>query len=145
MEIKVLRKIYTGTSTIGELSIDGKFFCYTLEDVCRDVNRNGIKDAEEIKEHGKTAIWAGRYEVILNVSNRFKVLMPLLLNVPHFAGIRIHNGNTAEHTEGCILVGDSKSANFIGNSKVTFARLMVLLKNAAKKESIFITIVNIGS
>jgi len=115
--------------TIGELYINGKFQCYTLEDVER---KSKIK--------GKTAIPTGRYEVILNMSNRFKRVMPLLLNVPNFEGVRIHTGNSAKDTEGCILVGRSAyiDNNVIGESRIAWNKLMDILTNA--KEKIFLTI-----
>lgn len=133
MEIQVLRQEYTPKSTIGQMLIDGRFECFTLEDRVRPV-----------KIPRETAIPAGRYEVVVNMSNRFKVRMPLLLNVPNFEGVRIHNGNTHEHTDGCILVGASKSQDFIGNSKVTFAALMKKLEAAAAREKIFIDVVDEG-
>ena len=80
---------------IGDLYIEDDFFCFTLEDELRD---------RSVKVYGKTCIKADRYEVVLTVSNRFKRLMPLLLNVPMFEGIRIHGGNTSVDTLGCILV-----------------------------------------
>ena len=130
MEIKVIRKTFSSVSTIGEMYLDSKFFCYTLEDFDRDLNKDGdLKDAGETKVNGKTAIPRGKYDVVINMSNRFKVLMPLLINVPGFEGVRIHNGNKAEHTEGCILVGSSKANNFIGNSKPTFEKLMKILQD----------------
>lgn len=139
MKLTVFRKTYTNRSTIGELHIDGKFFCYTLEDYCRDHNRDGdLQDAGEKKVFGKTAIPSGTYNVILSFSNRFKRLMPEVLNVPGYAGIRIHNGNTPEHTEGCLLVGSSIDRDFVGNSKVTFSHLMAKLTVAAKNEKITI-------
>jgi len=141
MELKLVRSIYSDKSTIGQLSINGSNFCDTLEDVCRDANRDGdLQDPGEQKVYGKTAIPAGRYEVILNQSARFKKLMPLLLNVTGFEGIRIHNGNKPEHTEGCILVGKKTGPDFVGNSVDTFDRLMIRLKAIATKERIFITI-----
>lgn len=85
----------TDRNVIGDLFIDGEFFCYTLEDEIR---------AEGVKVYGKTCIDSGRYKVILNRSNRFKRIMPLLLNVPRFEGIRIHGGNTSKDTHGCPLV-----------------------------------------
>jgi hypothetical protein len=112
MELKLKRLHKTDKSTIGELSIDGVFECYTLEDVERDV-----------KVYSKTAIPKGEYKVIINQSNRFKKLMPLLLNVPNFEGVRIHSGNKAEDTEGCILVGQTRSLDFIGNSKKAYDKL----------------------
>lgn len=113
MKIVVVRDTFTENSTIGKMLIDGAFFCYTLEDTIRDV-----------KIAGETAIPYGTYKVIVNMSNRFQRMMPLLLNVPNFEGVRIHNGNTKEHTHGCILVGSTKSKDFIGNSKSTFNALM---------------------
>ena len=142
MELKLNRKIYTKNSTIGELIINGVFFCHSLEDVIRDINRNGNFDGAESKIHSKTAILAGRYEVIINMSTRFKKLMPLLLDTPFFKGIRIHNGNTPEHTEGCILVGSTKDVDFVGSSVDTYGRLMIRLNNAIKTEKIFITVVD---
>jgi hypothetical protein len=66
--------------------------------------------------------------------------MPLLLKVKGFDGIRIHTGNTAKDTLGCILVGKSRSENQIGNSRIAYANLFEKLKKASKKEKIFITI-----
>jgi len=113
MKLTLKRLTRTNLSTIGELYIDGKFECYTLEDVERD-----------IKIKCETAIKKGTYKVILSMSNRFKKVMPLLLNVPEFEGIRIHSGNTNHDTEGCILVGKTRSTDFIGGSRTAFASLM---------------------
>ena len=107
MILELKRKIFTDDSTIGELSIDGKFVCYTLEDKVRDVKIKNV-----------TAIPYGKYELAITFSNRFQQYMPLLLNVPGFEGVRIHSGNKSADTEGCILVGSSKSLNFIGSSRV---------------------------
>lgn len=129
MILELKRKIFTDDSTIGEISIDGEFVCYTLEDKVRDVKIQNV-----------TAIPYGKYEVIINFSNRFQKYMPLLLKVPGFEGVRVHPGNKSADTEGCILVGSSKSLNFIGNSRVTYNSLFAKMKLAAKKEKIFINI-----
>jgi len=126
MEIKIKRLHRTDHSTIGELSIDGKFECFTLEDIERDV-----------KIKSETAIPKGTYKVIINRSNRFKRLLPLLLNVPNFEGIRIHSGNTNHDTEGCILVGLTRSQDFIGQSRKAFNKLFKKMQNV---ENITITI-----
>lgn len=135
MHLTVTRKEFTEESTIGELSVNGQFFCYTLEDKVRDIGKDG-----EGKVPGKTAIPYGQYEVICNKSDRFKKYMPLVLGVPFFSGIRIHSGNTDVDTEGCILVGFVRGKNFIGESKKAFNALMKLLA-AEKKEKIFISVV----
>lgn len=129
MEIVVKRETFSEDSTIGKMYINGEFHCYTLEDKVRDVKIPHI-----------TAIPKGKYEVILNFSNRFQQVMPLLLNVPNFDGVRIHWGNYSKDSSGCILVGSTKGVNFIGNSKSQYAKLLIALKKSAKGEKIFITI-----
>ena len=111
MQITIKRLHKTDKSTIGELLIDGIFECYTLEDIERPV-----------KIKAETAIPKGTYKVIINQSNRFKRLMPLLLNVPNFEGVRIHAGNTNHDTEGCILVGRTRSKDFIGQSRKAYEK-----------------------
>lgn len=129
MDLNVKRLVFSEESTVGELSINGEFECYTLEDKVRPV-----------KIKGKTAIPSGRYEVIINFSQRFQRQLPLLLKVPDFEGVRIHPGNTAANTEGCILVGETKDENFVGHSRLAFDRLFEKLKAASQTEKIFIEI-----
>ena len=119
MIITIKRLYRSENSTIGEMTIDGKWECYTLEDVERDV-----------KIKSETAIPKGTYKVIINKSNRFKKLLPLLLNVPNFEGVRIHPGNSNHDTEGCILVGRTKSKDFIGQSRKAFESLFAKMKLA---------------
>ena len=117
MNLTLYRKWFTDISTTGVLFIDDAFFCYTLEDAVR-----------EQKVYGKTAIPYGKYEVVITYSPRFQKNMPLLLNVPNYEGVRIHTGNTARDTEGCILVGKSKGYDFIGGSRNAFNELMERIK-----------------
>lgn len=120
MKITLKRKSLTAECTIGALYIDGVFECYTLEDTVR-----------EVKIAGVTAIPKGIYRVIINISNRFKRLLPLLLDVPGFEGVRIHPGNTAKDTEGCILVGTSElNGSSIGSSRVAFDALFAKMQAA---------------
>ena len=115
----ILKRIFKGPDyTIGRMSIDGKYFCDTLEDTVR---------APGVKIPGKTAIPAGKYKIKLTESLRFKKLMPRLENVPGFTGVLIHSGNTAEDTEGCILVGRNRVKGKVLDSRETFARLFRLL------------------
>jgi len=107
--------------TIGSLSIDGDFECWTLEDTVR---------AAGVKVMGATAIPPGTYRVDITWSNRFKQPMPLLLNVPMFEGIRIHSGNTAENTEGCILVGQDRLAKSLGRSRAAYRLLFAKLRES---------------
>lgn len=141
MELLLNRRIYSPNSTIGNLQVNNVFQCFTLEDVDRDKNKDGdLNDTGEAKVFGKTAIPRGRYEVMISYSNRFKKVLPLLLNVPSFKGIRIHSGNKPEDTDGCILVGNTTSKDFIGESRLAFADIMLKLEIASIKEKIYITV-----
>lgn len=111
MKLKVERTWCGPKCTIGTLSIDGANECFTLEDVVR---------ADGAKVYGETAIPAGTYKVIISYSNRFKRDLPLVADVPGFVGIRIHPGNTAEDTDGCILVGQAKGPDSVTNSRAAF-------------------------
>lgn len=114
MDIEI-KRIYKGAEyTIGRLSIDGKYFCDTLEDTVR---------APGVKVRGKTAVPAGRYRVVLSESPRFKRILPLLVDVPNFEGVRIHPGNTAKDTEGCLLVGFNQLKGKVVASRATFQKL----------------------
>lgn len=136
MELK-LNRIFLGSSaTIGELYIDKKYIANTLEDRVRP---------EGEKVYGKTAIPEGTYEMVLSYSPRFKKILPEILNVPNFTGIRIHCGNSSADSSGCILVGtwDGEKEDWVSDSKVAFNKLMSLLQKAAdNKEKITITINN---
>ena len=138
MKLTLKRIALRPTYTIGKLYIDGKYFCDTCEDCVRDTNKNGWFD-EEKKVYGETAIPYGTYKVILSMSNRFKRVLPLLLDVPEFSGIRIHSGNTADDSLGCILVGENKQVGKVLNSRKTEKKLMKVLQ--ATDEDIEIEIV----
>ena len=140
MEIIVQRETYTNDSTIGTLTYGGSK-CYTLEDKVRDVNKDGdLNDIGESKVYGETTIPSGRYQVVITFSNRFKKQLPLLINVKGFEGIRIHAGNTKENTHGCILLGNTKGVNMIGESKIATTAFISWLQKVIKTEKVFITI-----
>jgi len=119
MNILLERDICNDEYTLGEMSIDGEFFCFTCEDAIRD---------KKIK--GQTAIPEGKYEIVLTWSNKFQKVLPLLKDVPNFDGIRIHSGNTKEDTAGCILVGLTRLTHGVGRSRDAMAKLMPLLQSA---------------
>ena len=137
MELKLKVIARRDTYSIGKLYIDGIYFCDTLEDTVRDINHNGKFDNGEVKVYGKTAIPFGKYSVVYTHSPKFKRKLPLLLNVPQFEGIRIHPGNTAEDSLGCILVGKNTVVGKLTESKVTSDKLNNLIKTAINnKENI---------
>ncbi len=131
MDLLLQRELSTDISTIGRLYVDGQFQCFTLEDVVRE----GPKLAHE------TAIPAGRYRVVITPSERFGRMLPLLVDVPDFTGIRIHPGNTAADTSGCILVGGWREMNRIGGSQLALAALQPKIAAAlARNEDCWIEI-----
>lgn len=136
MKLTLNRILLGKEATIGELLVNNEYQCDTLEDRVRP-------DGEKV--YGKTAISAGTYEIKLTHSPKFRRILPEILNVPNFTGIRIHPLNRAEESEGCIGVGEwnGKDTNWISNSKKTFDKLFTILENANKnKEKITITINN---
>ena len=141
MKLKLKRIALKDTYTIGKLYIDDEYFCDTLEDTVRDLNKNGVFDNGEKKIYGKTAIPYGTYNVKWTYSNKFKKYMPLIENVPSFAGIRIHAGNSSADTQGCILVGENKAVGKVLNSKNTVNKLYPIIQNACKKGSVTIEVV----
>lgn len=123
MKLKLVRKYKCLNYTIGHLYINDKYFCDTLEDKVRQL------DSIEDKIKHKTAIPKGKYKVVVTMSPRFKRLLPLLLNVPFFEGIRIHRGNDENDTSGCIIVGENKIKGKVINSTYYEEKLVELLKN----------------
>lgn len=123
MELRLERLWPKNTYTVGRLFIDGVFFCNTLEDRVVDKNKNGVFDRDEKKVYAQSAIPYGKYKVIYNWSPKFGRNLPRLLNVPHFDGILIHPGNTAEDSAGCILVGNNTETGRLTNSRYTSDKL----------------------
>lgn len=152
MEI-ILKRLYKKDDyTIGKLYLNSEYFCDTLEDKVRDLNKDGdLNDEGEGKVYGKTAIPYGRYEVTMKVqspkySKRASYLwcggyLPRLLNVPHFEGILMHAGNSAEDSQGCLICGENKVKGRVINSMATLKRLYPKLKSASDRgEEIWMTI-----
>lgn len=122
MKLLLIREAYTEGYTLGKLYINGEFECHTLEDEIRNV-----------KIYGETAIPCGTYDIIVTMSNRFKKELPILLDVSNFSGIRIHSGNTAADTSGCILVGKDPRPNWVGDSRRTFKALMLKIRSGLSR------------
>jgi hypothetical protein len=87
-----------------------------------------------------TAIPCGRYEVIVNHSQKLKRRLPLLLNVEGFTGIRIHAGKNERHTEGCILVGDNKTKGSLENGPYWESFIRDMIEEALKTEKVYLTV-----
>lgn len=117
MKLLLKRRFLGEEYTIGSLFINGHYFCDTIEDKVRDLNKDGdLDDPGEGKVYAETAIPYGKYPVDLTMSPKFKRLVPLIKNVKGFTGIRIHRGNTAKDSAGCILPGENKVKGKVINS-----------------------------
>lgn len=133
MMLRLIRTTYHDDHTAGELYVDDTLVARTLEDQARPPGA--------AKVPGATAIPAGEYHVALTRSPRFGRVLPLLLGVPGFTGIRIHAGNTARDTNGCILVGTTYRAGALHESARAMGTLMQLLEAAsAARDDIIISI-----
>lgn len=142
MKLTVHRKYRQNAYTIGDLYVNGKKFCNTLEDTDRGLMQaDPIEHIRAVKVPGETAIPVGTYKVAMNiVSPKYHAVdfykrlcggkVPRLQDVPGFEGILIHAGNTAADTEGCVLVGQNTEKGMVTNSRATFAELYGKMKAA---------------
>nr|DAY45778.1 MAG TPA: hypothetical protein [Crassvirales sp.] len=145
MEILINRKWKRETYTISTLSINGKYFCDVIEDKDRNLDSSMSLDTiKSLKKKGITAIPTGTYEVTLSVvspklslSPFYKKVcqgrVPRLLNVKGFDGVLIHAGNSAEDSEGCLIVGLNKEKGKVLYSRDTFTKLYDILKQSKEK------------
>ena len=142
MRLLVQRSPSVGGATIGKLYIDGDFACHTLEDEVREIAGQPV---QAWKIHGATAIPAGAYRVTLETSPRFGFDTPTLHDVPGFQYIRMHAGNTSDHTEGCLLLGmRATDVSLVGGtSRPAVALIKSELRRAIDHgETIIIEIIN---
>lgn len=136
--LDLIRRYYGADYTIGSLYIDGRYFCDTLEDTVRKLpvscpdTPKGRPCACKEKVYARTAIPAGTYTVTMQHSPRFKRVLPLLHDVPHFLGILVHSGNDPEDTAGCILVGKNDVRGKVVESRNTSDQLNKLLARAER-------------
>ena len=142
MNLTLKRLNLTPNYTEGELYVNGVYFCKTLEDTNRDLNKNGQFDNNEKKVYGETCIPYGKYKVILSYSPKFKRELPEILEVPDFQGIRIHRGNKISDTLGCVLCGEKVKNGYLSNSTPYEIKLVELFKQTkSRNEESFIEII----
>ena len=148
MEIRIDRAWKRPGYTISRVFLDGVRFgdgrkwCNALEDEDRGLKKEmSVDDILSVKVKGNTAIPTGRYEVQMSWSPRFKRMMPLLKAVPGYTGVRIHSGNSAKDTEGCILFGCNDKVGWISNSTYWTTMITGIIKAAIERgESVYMTI-----
>jgi len=130
MNLRIIRKTFTEKSTIGELHINGQFFCYTLEDKDRGLDDSmSLLTIKAKKIFGLTAIPYGSYKMIVNVSPKMGRLLPRFVNIKGFDGVLIHRGNTATDSLGCVIVGYKKGIDSVYESTKAEADLVSKIKN----------------
>ncbi len=127
MKLRLVRHLWT-KATIGDLYMDGTWFCHTLEDQDRALEDGGIKIPAE------TAIPLGAYQITIDFSNRFHREMLHVLDVPQFDGVRIHAGNSTADTEGCILVGEDMEGETLSRSRIALERLQHEVAQAVDRD-----------
>lgn len=142
MELKLIRKEFLPDRCLGELFIDGKYFCKTLEDKDRGLRKDMTnKEIDDIKITGSTACPSGKYRIVLSYSIKLKRFLPLILDVPRGKGVRIHKGSNPDYTSACPLVGFGISKkNTLTGIKQAEEALMKILKVANLTEPLYITI-----
>jgi hypothetical protein len=130
-------------ATFGGLSIDGTWFCHTLEDAIREIPGQPV---ESWKIHGKTAIPSGRYRVTLEYSPKFGADTITLQGVPGYIGVRMHGGNTVDDTDGCPIVGTTidREAPRIAGAQISgiLLALKARVRVALNRGDVWIDIVN---
>lgn len=160
MEILHIRKWFTEKSTVGEYFIGGTRLCYVIEDKDRGlINSMPLDEINKLKVHSLTCIpYTDKpYEIIISRSNRFSkqasdkagkpvdIFLPEVLNVPGFAGVRIHSGNKPEDSEGCQLPGFNYqpqiNPNYLGDSRSAFAMIQAKIEQALKTEKVYLRII----
>lgn len=142
MKLTLKRINLNPSYTEGELYVDGQYLCKTLEDTNRDLNKNGIFDGTEKKVYGETCIPYGTYAMAISYSPKFKRVLPEVLNVEGFTGIRIHRGNKISDTLGCILPGEKVSNGVLSNSTPYEIKIIELMQQAInKKETVILEII----
>lgn len=138
MRLTLVRRWNKKDYCIGDLYINGKWFCNVLEDVDRGLDDSMSEDEiKQLKVKTQTAIPTGIYTVLLTYSPKYKKVMPLINNVKGYSGIRIHSGNSSKDTEGCLLVGKNTVVGRLTDSRNTFN---ALFKRLLQKGSNKITI-----
>ena len=142
MELKLIRKYRCSNYCIDKLYINNEYFSDALEDPDRRLTDSmSLEQIKKIKIKGNTCIPYGTYNVTITYSPRFKRNLPLINNVKGFEGIRVHNGNTPQNTEGCLLLGFNNIKGQVIDSKVTVNKFIDIVQKALNKgEKVTITI-----
>ena len=124
INLLIIRDTFTEKSTIGKLFINGEEFCDTLELAWRDNQRS------------VSCIPAGEYKARIRLPRESATrdyIHLLIEDVPDRSYILFHRGNTAKDSRGCVLVGQSRKQDYVGNSRLAMDLLMKEIINLGGK------------
>ena len=143
MKLTIKRTITRNNYTLGELYIDGQFFCSTLEDRDRGLTQSmSVEQIKSMKVPGETAIPKGTYKVTLDVvSPKFSKYpfymevcegkLPRLIDVKGYEGVLIHVADGIKRDallQGCIGIGNLSSEEYLINGKQVFTEFYNRIK-----------------
>jgi hypothetical protein len=127
------RDVFGADATLGRLLVGGESFGFVCEDEDRGLEQTmPLDEIKRLKVLSETAIPRGTYKVSKTWSPKYRRDMYLVHDVPGFAGIRIHSGNTEDHTAGCLLPGLTRDASAMAvySSRKAVAALEAILDEA---------------
>lgn len=111
----IIRDSIEGDAVFGSLLVGGVKVCDTLE-------------------NKKKLIPCGEYSLNVSKSPKFNRMLPLIYNdkVSMIRGIRMHAGNSAKDSAGCVLVGFGRNGDKLINSRNAESAVTGLAANDAK-------------
>ena len=145
MEIYLNRYYLSEWGTSGNLYIDGKFYCHTLELPWKDNKRK-----ESCVPEGKYNVVFREEPTPMTMKYRerydFFNFHLMLEKVKNRSGIYIHVGNTIKDSYGCILIGNGTNTDhYLSDSTKRYKDLYGRIAQAKRSdEAINMTIDRLG-
>lgn len=130
MELHLKRDHFSGESSLGRLSVDGIFECFTLEPPLAP--KQNVNHASAIPD--------GRYKVSRYASPRAGFDVLLLHNVPGYDFVEVHPGNFSHDSKGCVLPGLQRGKDVVFTSRIAFGQLTDKVFPALEAGEVWITV-----
>ena len=130
MKIVVERFMFDKNYTMSRVYVDDKFYCFGLEPYDASITKETpVEDIKSLKtKYGKIAVPLGEYELVYNWSNKYQKMLPLVMDTPGFAGVRLHAGNKIDDTRACLLLGKFYMNGVISDSRATMNKFIAYWK-----------------
>ena len=135
----LFRQVRNVAFTLGLLVGGGSLAYYTVEDAVRPLV-NCTPTTCVGKVPGLTAIPPGTYWIKDTYSPKYKKNVLQIMDVPGFQGIRIHSGNSADDTEGCLVLGKQRTLNGVAQSNPALIEFNAKVREQLKTGPVSITI-----